>query len=423
MTGLSRLFVPLCLFLLSACTTTPAPLAASGDATRALLLVSLDGVHPSYLARGDTPHLDRLAHEGVRAEWMNPSYPSLTFPNHYTIVTGLRPDRHGIVHNTMRDDALGGFWLANRDAVGDSRWWSGEPIWVGAENAGLATATLAWPGSEAPVAGVRPTRWHPFDKDRTIAARVDMTAGWLTEPAATRPRFATLYFEHPDSSAHAHGPRSAQLRATMREVDAAIGTLLARLEAAGVRETTDLVIVSDHGMAEVPEGQVVVVEDMADPTVAVAVTSGQVVGFRPVEGREAEAEEALLGRHAHHQCWRRHELPPRWRYGTHPRVPPIVCQMDKGWDALPRKYLARRPAGTRGSHGYDPAEPEMRAIFIASGPSFRRGVTLPAFDNVDVYPLLARLLGVPPAPHEGALEKLLPALDRALPEAVPGAPH
>src|SRR5690606_7761911 len=132
-------------------------------------------------------------------------------------------------------------------------------------------------GSEAPVAGVRPTRWHPFDADRPIATRIDMVAGWLTEPATTRPRFATLYFEHPDSSAHAHGPRSAQLRATMREIDAAVGTLLARLEAAGVRDTTDLVIVSDHGMAEVPEDQVVATEDMADPEIATLVMPGQVI--------------------------------------------------------------------------------------------------------------------------------------------------
>ncbi|WP_202842981.1 ectonucleotide pyrophosphatase/phosphodiesterase [Luteimonas saliphila] len=421
MNGLHRLLVPLCLLLLGACATPG--IAPQTDAPRTLLLVSLDGVHPSYLGRGDTPNLDRLAREGVQAAWMNPSYPSLTFPNHYTIVTGLRPDRHGIVHNTMHDDALGGFWLANREAVGDGRWWSGEPIWVAAENAGLATATLSWPGSEAPVADVRPARWHPFDADRPIAARIDMVAGWLAEPIATRPRLATLYFEHPDGSAHAHGPHSAELRATMREVDAAIGTLLARLESAGVRDATDLVIVSDHGMAEVPEGQVVATEEMADPEIATLVMHGQVVGFRPVEGRETEAERALLGRHAHHQCWRRHELPPRWRYGTHPRVPAIVCQMDKGWDALPRKSLARRPSGTRGSHGYDPAEPEMRAIFIANGPSFRRGATLPAFDNVDVYPLLARLLGVPPAPNDGALETLLPALSEPLPHAAPPPSH
>lgn len=395
------------LFALAAsCATAPAP----DSRPRSVLLVSLDGVNPAYLGRGDTPHLDRLAREGVRAEWMNPSYPSLTFPNHYTMVTGLRPDHHGIVHNSMRDEALGGFWLSNRDAVGDGRWWGGEPIWVSAEKAGLPTATLSWPGSEADVQGIRPGRWHLFDAKRSLAERIDIVAGWLTAPDRARPRFATLYFEHPDGAAHAHGPASAELRAAMRDVDAAIGVLLARLDRAGMRGLVDIVVVSDHGMAEVAPGHAIATEDMAAPDVAELVMAGQVVGFRPLDGREAEAERALLGRHAHHECWRKRELPARWHYGTHPRIPAIVCQMDKGWDAIPRERLANRPATTRGSHGYDPAEPEMRAIFIANGPSFVRGTTLPAFDNVDVYPLLAHLLGLPPLPNDGTIEPLRPAL-------------
>lgn len=417
-----RVAALIALLCLSACATppspagvSPAPDAAAGGAPRSLLLVSLDGVHPDYLGRGDTPHLDRLARDGVRAEWMRPSYPALTFPNHYTIVTGLRPDRHGIIHNTMADDDLGHFRLADRDAVGDGRWWGGEPLWVTAENAGLATATLSWPGSEAPVRGVRPSRWHAFDYARPVDTRVDMVVGWLGAPASQRPRFATLYFEHPDKAGHEHGPDSPELRAAMRMVDAAIGRLVDGLAAAGVRDQVDLVIVSDHGMAEVRDGHVVAVEDMVAPDIASMVTSGQVVGFRPAAGRTAEAEAALLGRHPRYACWRRDELPARWHYGSHPRVPPIVCQMDVGWDALPRKDIARRPAGTRGSHGFDPAAPQMRAIFIAQGPSFRRGAALPGFDNVDVYPLLAQLLDVPPAANDGDPQTLLPALREMAP--------
>lgn len=411
-----KMFRHLCvlawLLSLAACATPSSPPASSRPAAapRSLLLVSLDGVHPDDLARGDTPHLERLAREGVRAQWMVPSYPVLTFPNHYTIVTGLRPDRHGIVHNTMHDPALGRFTLQLRDAVGDGRWWGGEPLWVTAERAGMPTAVLAWPGSEAPVQGVRPTRWHLFDASRPIDERVRTVAGWLAEPEATRPRLALLYFEHPDDAAHAHGPGSPQMRAAMREVDAAIGALRAALERSGAAARTDIVVVSDHGMAEVPDGQVVAVEDMVDPADAIEISHGQVVGFRPRPGREAAAERQLLGRHDHYTCWRRDALPARWQYGRHPRVPPIVCQMDTGWDALPRERLARRPAGRRGSHGFDPAEPSMRAIFIAHGPSFRRGFTLPPVDNVDVYPLLARLLGLPPVGDDGDPAALLPAL-------------
>jgi predicted AlkP superfamily pyrophosphatase or phosphodiesterase len=368
---------------------------------RSVLLVSLDGLRAGDLDRGLTPVLSRLATDGVRAEWMTPSYPSLTFPNHYTMVTGLRPDRHGIIHNTMWDDGLGTFKLSDRDAVGDGRWWHGEPIWVAAERAGLRTATLFWPGSEAEVGGIRPTRWTAFDKGMAMDARVDTVLGWLAEPATTRPRLATLYFEAIDVASHEYGPDSPQARAAVREVDAALGRLVDGLTARGQLDAVDLVIVSDHGMATVPPGQVLALEDMVSPDDAVVVTGGQSVGFLPRPGREAAAERALLGSHAHYDCWRKGELPVRWHYGTHPRIPPIVCQMHDGWDALPRAAIARRPEHDRGSHGYDPQSPSMRALFVAHGPSFRRGLQLPPFDNVEIYPLLMRLLGLPPAPHDG----------------------
>lgn len=400
--------------LLGACAATPQQ-APAGAAVAAdpytLLLISLDGVHPDDLERGDTPNLSRLSREGVQAEWMTPSYPSLTFPNHYTLVTGLRPDRHGVVHNVMHTHELGRFTLSDRQAVGDSRWWTdGEPLWVTAENAGIRTATLFWPGSEAPVRGVQPTRWYQFDSGLPKAERVDRVLGWLAEPADTRPRLATLYFEHPDGAGHSHGADSSELREAMRAVDAQIGRLLEGIERGGLGDSVDVVIVSDHGMATVPEGNVVAFEDMVDPGLVEPVSFGQVLGFRPRPGHEAAAETALLGAHEHYECWRKAELPARWHYGSHPRVPPIVCQMQEGWDALPTRFIERRPAGDRGSHGFDPVLPSMRAIFIAHGPSFAESVRLPAFDNVDVYPLLARLLGVQPVEHDGNAETLLPAL-------------
>jgi predicted AlkP superfamily pyrophosphatase or phosphodiesterase len=138
------------------------------------------------------------------------------------------------------------------------------------------------------------------------------------------------------------------------------------------------------------------------------------VGFAPLPGRTIAAEQKLLGAHPHYECWRKNELPARWHYGQHPRVSPIVCQMHEGWDAMTRERVAKRPRdATRGSHGFDPALPSMRALFLARGPAFRRGVVVPAFDNVDVYPLLARLVGIVPAPNDGSAATLLPALKSA----------
>ncbi len=427
MTPSFRFVAALLACALAACTTTsPARIvpAASGPIAHAaatagsgnsVLLVSLDGFRADYLDLGIAPNLSRIAREGVRARWMNPSYPSLTFPNHYSMVTGLVPDHHGIVHNTMRDAALGGFKLSDREAVGDGRWWGGEPIWVGAEKAGLRSATMYWPGSEASIGGVRPAYWQPYREGETLPfdARVDTVLGWLSAPAATRPRIATLYFEAVDHEAHAHGPESTQAHAAVRQVDTAIGRLLRGLDARGLRDRVDLIVVSDHGMATVPRGHLVAVEEVVSQKEATVVSIGQVIGIAPNSGFEAQVARRLLGAHDRYDCWRKGELPARWRYGTHPRIPPIVCQMHEGWDMVPREIGARRPAHDRGSHGYDPALPSMRALFVARGPSFEPGVVIEPFDNVDVYPLLARLLGIEPAPNDGDIAPLLPALREA----------
>jgi predicted AlkP superfamily pyrophosphatase or phosphodiesterase len=397
----------LTLFLV-ACTSLPATdTRPSSTADAAIpppvLLVSIDGFRADYLDLGITPNLARLTVEGVQAEWMNPSFPSLTFPNHYSIVTGLRPDRHGIVHNSMQDTELGGFSLGKREAVSDGRWWNdGLPVWVSVENAGLPAATLFWPGTEAAIGGVQATRWLPFDAKMPADARVDTVLGWLGEPVATRPRFATLYFEALDTAGHTHGPDSPEAHAAIREVDTAIGRLLDGLDARGLASQVNLVVVSDHGMATVAPEQYVLIEDMVDPADAKMVTAGQSVGFAPKPGRTRAAEAQLLGAHEQYDCWRKGELPARWHYGNHARVPPIVCQMHEGWDAIRSAWAASRSTtANRGSHGFDPALPSMRAIFLARGPAFREHATVSAFDNVDVYPLLMKLIGLEPAANDG----------------------
>ena len=401
---------------LAACATAPStpPLAATSSAVPAaapkLLLVSIDGLRADVLDRGITPNLQRLIDGGVRARWMTPSYPSLTFPNHYSIVTGLRPDHHGIIHNSMDDETLGRFTLGNRDAVSNSGWWGGEPIWVGAEKAGVRTATSSWPGSEAEIQGLRPSQWRRYDSKEPLQQRARTVLDWLARTDPEAPRLTTLYMENVDHAGHEHGPDSPEYTAAISEADAVIGQVLDGLAQRGLAATTNVIVVSDHGMATVPQAQVITVESMVDARLAKHASVGQSVGFEPLAGVEAQAERALLGRHDHYQCWKKENLPPRWHYGTHPRIPAIICQMDEGWDAVTAAKLATRAPHDRGSHGYDTALPSMRAVFIARGPSFKQGQTLPGFDNVDVYPLLTRLLGIPAAPNDGDAQTLLPAL-------------
>ncbi|MBX3724713.1 MAG: alkaline phosphatase family protein [Xanthomonadales bacterium] len=391
-------------WLLNACalpTTAGGPDRQPGHP---LILISLDGFHPDYLDRGLSPRLQALADEGVRARWMNPSFPSKTFPNHYTMVTGLRPDRHGIVDNNMVDPKLGRFALHDRAAVSDGRWWGGEPLWIGAARAGLRSATLFWPGSEAAIGGRRPDRWLPYDAAMTMPDRVDQVLAWLALPAPRRPHLVTLYLEAADATGHLYGPDSAQLDAALVALDNALGRLLDGLEGIGLDGRVNLVIVSDHGMAQVDPERTLVLEDLVDPALVEIVSLSELLSFNPRPGRTAEAEAALLAPREGLSCHRRSETPDDWRFGSHPRVPAIVCLLDEGWRVRRRERFnpwQDRTEGNRGAHGFDPASPAMRALFVAQGPDLAAGLLAEPFDNVHVYPLLAALLGIAPAPGDG----------------------
>lgn len=391
-----RLAVLVLSLLLAACAA--APRTRETPATP-VILVSIDGLPATAVGLGAMPTLDALAADGVRAEWMNPSYPTLTFPNHYTLVTGLRPDRHGIVHNNMTDPTLGVF-VSKEEGGRDGRWWGGEPIWATLQKQGGIAATMFWPGSEAEIAGQRPRHVRRFDRSVTADARADQILRWLDLPEGERPRLLTLYFEFFDVAAHEYGVDSPESLRAMRAIDAALARLQDGLRARGLDGRVDLIVVSDHGMADVPKSNVRMLDDRLDPANYRVDWWGEVVGLTPAPGRTETVEAAFLGRQDRYACWRKAELPAAWHYGTHPRIPPIVCQAETGWRVQGRMHEPQRQP-VKGQHGFDPQDPAMRAAFVAQGPSFRRGATIPAFDNVDLYPLLARLLRVQPAANEG----------------------
>lgn len=369
--------------------------AQAAPSSRPVILIGIDGFRADYLDRGLAPTLSRLAAEGVTAEGgMRPSWPSVTFPNFYTLATGLHPDHHGLVYNTMTDPTLPGrrFSLGNRAEVMDRVWYdAGEPIWVTAHKAGLRTAAMFWPGSEAPVRGVRPDYWVPYEKGVPSLSRVNILLAWLSLPPQERPAVATLYFDVVDTAGHTFGPDAPETAAAVADVDMAVKALVEGLEK--LQLEADLVIVADHGMAPLSGERVAFVDDLVDPD-AISVTAwGAVVTLDPAPGREAEVEAALLGVRPHMECWRKGEVPARLAYGSHPRIPAIVCLVETGWTVGMRERLD--PARVRGGgHGFDNQAPEMRALFIAHGPDLARGVRLPEMDSVDVQPLLVRLLGL-----------------------------
>ena len=403
---LRLLALTLCL-LLAACANVPAP--ADRPIT---VLISIDGFRADYLDRGVTPNIAALAADGARAEAMRPSYPSLTFPNHYTLVTGLRPDRHGVVDNNMEDARRPGvvFSMAKTEVVHDPFWWEeAVPLWVTAERAGVRTATMFWPGSDLPIHGARPQDWKLYDKTLPADQRVDQLLAWLDRPPGERPGFATLYFDEVDTAGHTGGPDSPEVNAALTRTDAAVGRLVAALKAKGLFERTNLVIVADHGMAPIAPARITYLEDLMPTAAYQAVSVGSGATIKATPGREAEVAQALLAAHAHMTCWRKGYMPPRFDYGQNPRVPPFVCLAETGWLILP---VRGREMSNKGAHGFDPLDPLMAVLFVGHGPAFRRGVVVPAFDNVDVYPLLARLVGVRPAPNDGDLNELGSALVR-----------
>ena len=399
-----------------ACASVAAACAPARDAglRPTVILVSIDGWRWDYAQKYPAPHVTRLVERGVSAPLI-PSFPSKTFPNHYTIVTGLYPGHHGIVANSILDTATGRrLTLSNRAEVQDPMWWGGEPIWVAAERAGQATAAVFWPGSEAPILGVRPRYWHPYDGTMPGEARVDRILELLDLPAAERPTFSTLYFSDVDTAGHESGPESEEVRAAVSRVDGHLGRLLLGLEQRRIADRVNVVLVSDHGMAEAAPDRVVVLDDYLALDGVDVVELNPTLGLVPRAGREDEVYRALAGAHPRLEVYRRAESPPHWRYRDHPRVPEVVGVVHEGWQLLRRSTLAaQRSRGRRahvGVHGYDPLHaPTMRGLFVAAGPAFKAGVAVPAFENVHLYNALALILGVTPARNDGD-----PKLARAL---------
>lgn len=363
------------------------------------ILVSIDGFRPDYLDRGVTPFLSRLAAKGVQGP-MRPSFPSKTFPNHWTLVTGLVPDHHGITANKIED-------AARPDEVftmmtDDPFWWNtAEPVWVAAEKAGIRSAAMFWPGANVAIGGTRgdkghatieggtrPEDWTQFNSAITGEQRVAGVIDWLRRPAATRPRLVTLYFDTVDKAGHDFGPDDARTTDAVAAVDTRIGELVAGLRELG--QPANLVILADHGMAPTSSARTVPLG--APKNSYHLVETGPYASLTPLAGKQAKVEKALLGRHPHFECWRKREIPARFRYGSNPRIPAILCLAETGW-LIVEKPPTKSFIG--GNHGYDNQAPEMAALFIANGPAFLPGKQLAPFDNVDVYPLLRDLIGLP----------------------------
>lgn len=377
-----------------------------------VVLVSFDGLRADYLDRIDTPSFRRVMRQGVRAERLIPVFPSKTFPNHYSIATGMFADRHGIVANTFydpqRDAAYGNAVVPG--SVEDGTWYRGEPIWLTAEKQGMVAATCFWVGSEAEIQGLRATYWKKLREQPSIDSRVDTVLEWLHLPAEKRPHLITLYMSDVDGAGHRFGPDAPEVQSAVQAVDRSLGRLLDGIDSLPIRDRVYLVLVSDHGMAAYTTGQYMAIEDLIDPRDVRVADSGPNANLHVTGGpARARAVRDSLNRVLRHgRAYLRREIPARLHYRADPRIGDVVIIMDEPYQVGP---AARAPSGPGGSHGWDPASSSMSAIFLAMGPGIKRGSRIRQVENIDIYPFLVELLGLRPNPgidgHPGLVRRLI----------------
>jgi len=366
-----------------------------------VVMLSMDGFRWDYTDHVPTPNFDKIAMQGVKAQSLKPSFPTKTFPNHYSIATGLYPDHHGIVLNTFYDPATDReYSISNREAVEDGSFYGGEPIWVTAEKQGMISGSYFWVGSEAEIAGHRPTYWKKYDHDFSYGQRVDSVIAWLQKPEEIRPHLILWYLDEPDHSGHKFGPESIELRNKVAELDSILGVFLTKVEALPNADEINIIITSDHGMGSISNDRRVNIGDLLQ-----ADWADKMLGYNPNFNIKSNPEhagdiyEALKDKQGL-KVWYSDSLPERLHYGTNPRCLDFVVLADSSWSLVPD---SSKRVGN-GAHGFDNANSDMHAIFYAYGPAFKVNYVSPTFENVDIYPLICEILGLEPASVDGKLE-------------------
>lgn len=363
------------------------------------VILSMDAFRWDLASRSRTPTLDSLARAGSYAE-IYPVYPSNTFPSHYSMATGLHPDRHGVVNNSFFD-RMQGRTLSVFDSV-DVRtpgFWGGEPIWNTAERQGLTANIFMWPGSDVPVNGRQASVWTRYSSEPDYYERADWVVEAMTRPEEEIPDLVMWYFEQPDAAMHTYGPESPEAVAQAEHIDSVLRYFFREIRRSPVFDRINFIVTADHGMAELSPERYINLYPLLDSAQIVRVVPGTPFG---IEVREGYVREALrtLRRTGHIRAWEREKMPRRFRYGRHPsRLTNIIAIPETGWtlDYAP----TGRPVRKRGTHGFDNRDRDMQMVFYGSGPAFRENYRQQSFQNQNMYLILCRLLGIEPAPNDG----------------------
>ena len=376
-----------------------------------LILISIDGFRWDFQDLASTPALDQITANGIRAERMIPVFPTLTFPNHYSIATGLYPANHRLIGNKFPNKSRTGFYsLTDRETVQDGSWYGGQPIWVAAEKSGMVSAAYFFVGTEAPVDDVPMTYWHQFDASVPGITRVEQALDWLAMSDDRRPHLITLYFEDVDTATHRYAPGSDQSLASIERVDSYIAALMGGISDLPFAENVYVVIVSDHGQAarKLDEAPFIIgnVTDLDGLTVVDHGAATFIYFPEEDRGLATVICDAINDSWQHGSAMLRKDLPKSWRATEEAGFADIVVQADPGYMVFSTPLQAL--TASRGDHGWAREFEDMHGIFMATGPRLPKGEVVPAIEAVDVYPLLMNILELPiTTPIDGDAIKLV----------------
>ena len=372
-----------------------------------VVMISLDGFRSDYPEMVHLATVDSLARVGVRAEYLKSAFPSITFPNHYTMATGLYPDHHGIVANSFYDPKSGRHYsIGDRSAVEDASFYGGEPVWVTAEKQGVRTASFFWVGSEAPICGIYPTYWNKYDQKVSFSDRIDTVMSWLSLPEDKRPQLVLLYYHEPDASGHQYGPESEEVKKCLVDLDHMLAEFTGKLKQLPCFSGIDFIVVSDHGMEATNRIRSVNLSDYLDKTWFSQIKGSSPVLMFKVKDENRQKAFNALKLIPHCRIWKSDEVPPALYYGKNPRTLDFVLLAENGWSVK----LKDDDQIPEGSHGYDPDDRKMHSIFYAAGPSFKNGYAANGINTIDIYPLISRLLNIKPISVDGKIERVIDML-------------
>lgn len=379
-----------------------------------VILISADGFRYDYAKKYNAENLLRLSSAGVAAEAMMPSYPSITFPNHYSIVTGLYPSHHGLIDNFFYDYKRKEMYaMNNKNTVRDGSWYGGEPLWSLAEKQNTLAASMFWVGSESDADGTRPTYYYNYHEKFSPEEKVDKVISWLKLPMDKRPHFITLYFPEVDHAGHQFGPDTPQTEEAVQLIDRAVGDLVQKVKDLGLKNV-NFIFLSDHGMIKVADGKPLPIPQILKDKTRFDYYNSQtllrVVVKNPMEIK-AVYRELKRNKTDDYKVYLTKNFPNRLHFSTkddrYNRIGQILLV-----PKAPKIFLEDGKMSSVGKHGYDPLKvTEMRATFYAFGPAFKEHYQINKFSNVNVYPLIAEILGLKiTQPIDGKLRVLAPIL-------------